>query len=123
MELAPRTLRKVLLIDDSKGARALAAKAIRQIAPQAEIAEADALDAGVALAPKGFDLIIVDPNLPGSAPEESLARLRAAAGEAAVLPCVAHHALPHAPCANLAAGPVLAKPVNAVKLAAKITDL
>jgi PAS domain S-box-containing protein len=116
---------KILVVEDNATNRLVARKILEQLGARVETAE-DGLD-GVTTAARGFDLILMDVQMPGIDGLEAARRIRNLPGPAAKTPIIALTAnvLSHQRAAYLAAGMdgVAAKPIAPAALIAEIVRL
>ncbi|MFZ0268230.1 PAS domain S-box protein [Caulobacter sp.] len=116
---------KVLVVEDNATNRLVARRILEQLGAKVETAE-DGLD-GVTTAARGFDLILMDVQMPGIDGLEAARRIRNLPGPAARTPIIALTAnvLSHQRAAYLAAGMdgVAAKPISPAALVGEIIRL
>ncbi|MBO9557267.1 MAG: PAS domain S-box protein [Caulobacter sp.] len=116
---------KILVVEDNATNRLVARRILEQLGAHVETAE-DGLD-GVTTAARGFDLILMDVQMPGIDGLEAARRIRKLPGPAAKTPIIALTAnvLSHQRAAYLAAGMdgVAAKPIAPAALIAEIVRL
>ena len=116
---------KILVVEDNATNRLVARRVLEQLGARVETAD-DGLD-GVAAAARGFDLILMDVQMPGIDGLEAARRIRNLSGSAARTPIIALTAnvLSHQRAAYLAAGMdgVAAKPIAPAALIAEIVRL
>jgi CheY-like chemotaxis protein len=116
---------KILVVEDNATNRLVARRILEQLGAKVETAE-DGLD-GVTTAARGFDLILMDVQMPGIDGLEAARRIRNLPGPAALTPIIALTAnvLSHQRAAYLAAGMngVAAKPISPAALIGEIVRL
>jgi PAS domain S-box-containing protein len=116
---------KILVVEDNATNRLVARRILEQLGARVETAE-DGLD-GVTTAARGFDLILMDVQMPGIDGLEAARRIRNLPGPAARTPIIALTAnvLSHQRAAYLAAGMngVAAKPISPTALIGEIVRL
>ncbi|SFK09262.1 PAS domain S-box protein [Caulobacter sp. UNC279MFTsu5.1] len=116
---------KILVVEDNATNRLVARRILEQLGASVETAE-DGLD-GVTTAARGFDLILMDVQMPGIDGLEAARRIRGLPGPAADTPIIALTAnvLSHQRAAYLAAGMngVAAKPIAPAALIGEIVRL
>jgi PAS domain S-box-containing protein len=116
---------KILVVEDNATNRLVARRILEQLGANVETAE-DGLD-GVTTAARGFDLILMDVQMPGIDGLEAARRIRNLPGAAARTPIIALTAnvLSHQRAAYLAAGMngVAAKPISPTALIGEIMRL
>ncbi|MEJ2818368.1 PAS domain S-box protein [Caulobacter sp. CCG-8] len=116
---------KILVVEDNATNRLVARRILEQLGAKVETAE-DGLD-GVTTAARGFDLILMDVQMPGIDGLEAARRIRNLPGPAAKTPIIALTAnvLSHQRAAYLAAGMdgVAAKPISPAALITEIVRL
>ena len=116
---------KILVVEDNATNRLVARRILEQLGASVETAE-DGLD-GVTCAARGFDLILMDVQMPGIDGLEAARRIRALPGPAATTPIIALTAnvMSHQRAAYLAAGMdgVAAKPIVPSALIGEIVRL
>jgi len=116
---------KILVVEDNATNRLVARRILEQLGARVETAE-DGLD-GVTTAARGFDLILMDVQMPGIDGLEAARRIRNLPGPAARTPIIALTAnvLSHQRAAYLAAGMdgVAAKPISPAALIGEIIRL
>jgi PAS domain S-box-containing protein len=116
---------KILVVEDNATNRLVARRILEQLGAKVETAE-DGLD-GVTTAARGFDLILMDVQMPGIDGLEAARRIRNLPGPAALTPIIALTAnvLSHQRAAYLAAGMngVAAKPISPTALIGEIVRL
>jgi PAS domain S-box-containing protein len=116
---------KILVVEDNATNRLVARRILEQLGASVETAE-DGLD-GVVAAARGFDLILMDVQMPGIDGLEAARRIRALPAPSARTPIIALTAnvMSHQRAAYLAAGMdgVAAKPINPAALISEIVRL